>query len=77
MTPRRKKLYDKAIRDKRLKLENGKWWALCKWHTAKEGSNVYHAVSTTSGSTVDKERSVEERCMDALRMGIYNCGRQR
>ena len=73
MTPRRKRLYDKAIREKRIRFEGGKWWVLCKWHTADKGHNMYRRVKTTGGSIVDKEQSVEDRCMDALRLGIKNC----
>ncbi len=67
MTPTRKKLFDQAVRRKRLKFENGKWWAICRDCTGRKNANVYHPVRKR------KMVTIEESSMESLQAGVFNC----
>lgn len=75
MTNRRRKLYEKAVEQGRIRHEHGKWYVLCRDCTGRKKENVYHVVSKRQQgrSIEEKGRTVEEKCMDALRGGVYTC----
>ncbi len=67
MTPTRRKQFDQAVKDKRIKVEDGKHYVLCNDCTGRKRENVYHVVRKK------KLRSIEECCMDAKRLGVFTC----
>ncbi len=67
MTETRKKQFETAVRQKRLKFENGKWWALCATCTGRRDENVYWPVQK------HKMRSIEDCCMDVLQNSGVTC----
>ncbi len=68
MNATRKRLFDQAVRNKRLKFENGKWWALCATCTGRLGKNKYYVVRKR------KILTIEECCMDVLQdWSVYTC----
>ncbi len=67
MTPTRRKQFETAVRRKRLKFEDGKWWAICQMCTGRRDENVYYVVRKR------KAKSIETCCMDFLLCGSYTC----
>jgi hypothetical protein len=68
MTETRRKLFDAEVKAKRIKLEDGKWWALCKTCTGRRDENMYYVVRK------QKSRSIEDCCMDVLQdWSVYTC----